>query len=95
MLAELRLGQSGPSCRIFMDKLSLVFLLPLFFAVPPAALAQSESYLLGPGSDVGKQTTVVTDNCVTAADGSITCDTRLQNPAGNTQARPQFNPFSN
>jgi hypothetical protein len=78
-----------------MDRFSLLSLLPLCFAVAPAALAQSESYLLGPGSDVGKQTTVDTYNCVTAADGSITCDTRLQNPAGSTQARPQFNPFSN
>jgi hypothetical protein len=78
-----------------MDRFSLLSLLPLCLAVAPAALAQSESYLLGPGSDVGKQTTVDTDNCVMAADGSITCDTRLQNPAGSTQARPQFNPFGN
>ena len=31
----------------------------------------------------------------TAADGSVTCDTQLVNPEGDTQAKPQYNPFKN
>ena len=37
--------------------------------LPAAAVAQSGSYLLGPGSDVGKETRIEESNCVTAADG--------------------------
>jgi len=57
--------------------------------------AQSERYLLGPGSTVGPATKVEPKNCVTAADGSITCDTKLVNPVGDTPAKPQFDPFKN
>ena len=62
---------------------------------PAAAMAQSGSYILGPGSDVGKETRIEESNCVTAADGSVTCDTKIVNPPGQTRARPQFEPFSN
>ena len=58
-------------------------------------LAQSERYLLGPGSTVGPATQVEPKNCITAADGSITCDTKLVNPVGDTPAKPQFDPFKN
>lgn len=61
--------------------------------VQPPARAQVESFLWGPGSNVGPSTTVEPKNCVTAADGSITCDTKLVNPEGTTQARPQYSPF--
>ena len=57
------------------------------------AQAQVESFLWGPGSNVGPSTKVEPKNCVTAADGSISCDTQLVNPEGNTQAKPQYNPF--
>ena len=62
----------------------------------PGALAQSQNFLLSPGNrgKVGPSTTVTPENCVTAADGAITCDTKLQNPPGDTPAKPQFSPFS-
>jgi hypothetical protein len=58
------------------------------------ARAQSESFLWGPGSNVGPATQVEPKNCRTAADGTITCDTKLVNPEGNTQAKPLYNPFT-
>ena len=57
--------------------------------------AQSERFLLGPGSTVGPATEVQPKNCVTAADGSVTCDTELVNPPGDTRARPQLELFKN
>jgi hypothetical protein len=59
------------------------------------AQAQVESFLWGPGSNVGPATKVEPKNCRTAADGSITCDTQLVNPEGDTPAKPQYNPFKN
>lgn len=59
------------------------------------ALAQVESFLWGPGSNVGPATTIEPSNCVTAADGSITCDTKVVNPPGDTPAKPQYRPFNN
>jgi hypothetical protein len=71
----------------------------LMAAVSVAALelpaqAQVESFLWGPGSNVGPETKVEPQNCVTAADGSITCDTKIVNPPGDTPAKPQYRPFS-
>lgn len=62
---------------------------------PTPAQAQVESFLWGPGSNVGPATKVEPQNCKTAADGAITCDTKLVNPAGDTPAKPQYNPFKN
>ena len=62
--------------------------------VPPGS-AQVESFILKSGSQVGPTTEVKPKNCVTAKDGTITCDTELVNPPGNTQAKPQFTPFRN
>ncbi|NBR43886.1 MAG: hypothetical protein EBT85_02220 [Synechococcaceae bacterium WB5_2B_268] len=75
-------------------RLALNFLGALVL-IPGAVLAQSESYLLGPGSNVGPDSTLKTVNCLTNPDGSTTCDTRIQNPAGDTQAKPQINYFNN
>lgn len=75
-------------------RLALSFLGALVL-IPGAVLAQSESYLLGPGSNVGPASTLKTVNCVTNPDGSTTCDTRIENPAGDTQAKPQTNYFNN
>jgi hypothetical protein len=50
---------------------------------------------LGPGSSVGPSTKVKPKNCVTAADGSITCDTQLENSPSDTQARPMYEQFKN
>ena len=66
----------------------------LLLMLPMNAHAQSEGWVLSPGSKAGKQSTVVPKNCVTGADGSITCDTEIVNPAGNTPARPYYNPFN-
>ena len=62
--------------------------------IPATALAQSESYLLGPGSNIGPATTIKPTNCKTAADGTITCDTKVVNPKGDTPAKPQYSPFN-
>jgi len=59
------------------------------------AMAQVQQFMLGPGSDVGSQTKVVPKNCVTAADGSVTCDTQIVNPPSNTPAKPSYTPFGN
>lgn len=59
------------------------------------ALAQVESFILKSGSQVGPATQVKPKNCVTAKDGTITCDTELVNPPGNTPAKPQYTPFRN
>ena len=57
--------------------------------------AQAESFLVGPGSSVGPSTKVKPKNCVTGPDGSITCDTQLENSPGDTQARPIYEQFKN
>jgi hypothetical protein len=59
------------------------------------ARAQVETFINKPGSDVGPSTRVVPTNCVTAADGTMTCDTKLENPPSNTPAKPTFSPFRN
>lgn len=63
-------------------------------ALESPARAQVESFLWGPGSNVGPETKVEPQNCVTAPDGSITCDTKIVNPPGDTPAKPQYRPFS-
>ncbi len=57
--------------------------------------AQVESFILKSGSQVGPATEVKPKNCLTAKDGTITCDTELVNPPGNTPAKPQYTPFRN
>ena len=59
------------------------------------ALASSEVWLLGPNSKTGAESTVVPTNCVEAADGSVTCDTKIVNPPGDTPAKPYYDPFNN
>ena len=44
---------------------------------------------------MGPATEVKPKNCVTAPDGSVTCDTELVNPAGDTRAKPQLELFKN
>jgi hypothetical protein len=63
--------------------------------VPGLAQAQVESYLLGPGTSVGPNTKVVPKNCVTSADGTVSCDTQLQNSPSDTPAKPQYRLFTN
>jgi len=71
-----------------------MLLLSFTTALAPAAKAQSEGWMLGPGSKSGKDSKVVPTNCVTTADGAITCDTKIESPSGNTPARPYYNPFN-
>ena len=33
-------------------------------------------------------------DCIKAEDGSVTCDTKVVNPASDTKARPYYNPFN-
>ena len=66
----------------------------LSMLLPQAVLAQSEVWLLGPNSRTGAQSTVVPTNCQEGSDGSITCDTKIENPGGDTPAKPYYNPFS-
>jgi hypothetical protein len=60
---------------------------------PLGAQAQVQTFILGPGSNVGAETQVKPKDCVTGPDGSITCNTQLVNPPGTTQARPQYSPW--
>ena len=67
-------------------------LLPL--ATLPCS-AQVEKFINKPGSNVGPNTKVLPTNCVTAPDGSLTCDTKIENSPSDTQAQPEFSPFRN
>ena len=51
--------------------------------------------MLKPGSNVGPATQVKPTTCVTAADGSVTCDTKIVNPPSDTPAKPSYQPFKN
>lgn len=81
--------------RLLRSLSALAALLVAFPALAAPALAQSESFLLGPGSKVGPATEVKPKNCVTAPDGTVTCDTELVNPPGDTRAQPQYDMFRN
>ena len=58
------------------------------------AIAQ-ESYMLKHGSNVGPETKIKPVNCITGVDGSVTCDTRIENSPSDTPARPSYQPFNN
>jgi hypothetical protein len=60
-----------------------------------AAQAQVESFMLKRGGNVGPETQIKPTNCVTATDGSITCDTVIQNSPSDTPAQPIYQPFKN
>ena len=72
--------------------LALTLAMPLVGSVP--VHAQTEGWLLGPNSNVGKQSKIVPTNCVTSVDGAISCDTKVVNPPSDTPARPYYNPFN-
>ena len=69
-------------------------LLSFSAAIAPAARAQSEGWMLGPGSKTSKDSKVVPTNCKTMADGAISWDTKVETLASNTPARPYYNPFN-
>ena len=70
---------------------SLLLMMSVFSG--SAAFAQTEGWLRGPGSATSKDSKVEAD-CVTAEEGSVTCDTKVVNPASETKARPYYNPFN-
>jgi hypothetical protein len=72
---------------------ALVLALPILAASP--GRAQVETFILKQGSNVGPSTKVKPHNCVTGKDGSVTCDTKIENDPGTTPAKPQFQPFRN
>ena len=76
-------------------KTSAAALIGLQIVATPPLLAQQETWLLGPDSSTGKNSTVVPTDCVENADGSVTCNTKIENPPGNTPARPGYQPFTN
>jgi hypothetical protein len=91
-----RHGQSGGSDIAAMTPtqlLSASFLLMMSVFSGSSAFAQTEGWLRGPGSTTGKDSKIEAD-CVTAEDGSVTCDTKVVNPASDTKARPYYNPFN-
>ena len=78
---------------VFKISSAIVVALHGFSALP--LLAQTERWINGPGSSTGKASKVVPTNCVKSDDGSVTCDTKVENPPGTTPARPSYEPFSN
>jgi hypothetical protein len=73
--------------------LAVIWLIGGLWLTPVAALAQVQQFLLGPGSNVGPETQVKPKDCVTAPDGSVTCNTQLVNPPGTTEAKPIYSPW--
>ena len=86
--------QIRPSGTVSRPPLALLTCLSLAGSASPA-LAQVESFMLKPGSNVGPATKVTPTNCVTGADGSVSCDTKIENSPSDTPAKPQFQPFKN
>ena len=73
-----------------------VLLVTLAAVAGPAACAQSEGWILSPGSRNDQNSTFVPTDCVTAADGTVNCNTKLESTGGRTTpARPYYNPFDN
>lgn len=76
-------------------KISSAVFVGLQVLVSQPLMAQSQTWTNGPGSNTGKGSTVVPTNCVNNDDGSVTCDTKVENPPGTTPARPSYQPFNN
>ena len=76
-------------------KTSAASLIGLQIVAAPKLLAQQETWLLGPGSSTGKNSQVVPTDCMEYADGSVTSNTKIENPPGDTPARPGYEPFTN
>ena len=88
-------GQITAIASMLLPGVSLTILAASTLLAVAPVFAQAESFLLGPGSSVGPSTKVKPKNCVTAADGSITCDTKLESSPSDTQARPIYEQFKN
>ena len=55
-----------------------------------ASFAQSEGWMLGPGSRNDQSSEVVPTHCTTFPDGTITCDTELKEAKQRTPARQYY-----
>lgn len=68
--------------------------LVLSLAAPVLPATAQETFRLGPGSKVGPSTRIKA-NCSPPdpEDGSVQCDTTLENPPGDTPAKPTYHPF--
>jgi hypothetical protein len=87
-------GATDPPGIVSHPTRALLASLMLLAAATPA-LAQVESFMLKPGSNIGPGTKVKPTNCVTKRDGSITCDTKIENSPSDTPAKPNYHPFKN
>ena len=81
--------------RLFPWSLRAAAALVACLCVSGAAQAQVESFMLKRGGNVGPETKIKPTNCVTGADGSVTCDTVIENSPSDTPAQPNFQPFKN
>jgi hypothetical protein len=93
-----RVGPSTPSADVRSPRIPLLLscltlLAPAAAGLPAPSLAQVQTFINKPGSNIGPATKIEPTNCVTAPDGSVTCDTKIENPPGNTPAKPQYSPF--
>ena len=68
---------------------SVLLMMSVFSAA--SGQAQTEGWLRGPGSATGKDSKIEAD-CFKTEDGSVTCDTKVVNPASDTKARPITTP---
>ena len=73
--------------------LSATVLLMMSVFGASSAQALTEGWLRGPGSATGKDSKIESD-WIKAEDGSVTCDTKVVNPASDTKALPYYNPFN-
>ena len=85
---------SGPGSGALALWLPAAAVLSLALGLLPAR-AQVETFMLQRGSNIGPETKVIPTNCVSASDGSVSCDTQIINPPSATPAKPQFQPFKN
>lgn len=92
--SPVRVGANQSARIVQRPPFSLLACLSLVAASGPA-LAQVETFMLKPGSNVGPATKVTPTNCVTRPDGSVTCDTKLENSPSDTPAKPTYQPFKN
>jgi len=86
-------GRRGPGSAATATALVMAATAAVWSGLP--AMAQSESFLLKRGSNVGPSTRIKPVNCVTAADGSVTCNTAIENSPSDTPAKPDYSPFKN
>jgi len=89
------MNASAVLTRAFPWSLRAAAALVVGLCLTPAAQAQVESFMLKRGSNVGPETKVKPTNCVTGPDGSIRCDTVIENSPSDTPAKPNYQPFKN